>query len=79
MTRFFTAAIALVATGLLSGCPDQNISAVNAHPDATVTSHADGDALLEGVTVTFHGIVSDPDHQAEELLATWRLGGEEIW
>ena len=78
MTRSFAAALALCATGLLFGCPDQNISAVNAHPAATVTSHADGDALLEGTAVTFHGIVSDPDHQAVELLAAWRLGGDEI-
>ena len=78
MIRFSALAVALCSTGVLAGCPDQNISAVNAHPDATVTSHADGDALLEGAEVTFHGIVSDPDHQAEDLLAAWRLGGEEI-
>ncbi len=66
------------SAALIAGCPDQSVTAVNAHPEATVTSHATGDVLLEGDTVAFQGIVSDPDHQTEDLLATWSLGGEEI-
>lgn len=77
MARSFTfaASAAIVA---LTGCPDQSVTAVNAPPEVTITSHADGDVLLQGETVTFTGIASDPDHPAEDLLATWRLGGVEI-
>ncbi len=78
MIRFHSLAAALCATTLLSACPDQSLQAVNADPEATITSHADGDGLLEWETVVFLGIVSDADHEAEELLATWRLGGDQI-
>ncbi|MFH1464992.1 MAG: hypothetical protein ABIO70_11465 [Pseudomonadota bacterium] len=70
--------ILIAAISLLTGCPDQGVTAHNAAPEAIITSHADGDALLEGDAATFVGIVSDPDHPAEELMATWRLGGAEI-
>ncbi|MFH1466209.1 MAG: hypothetical protein ABIO70_17625 [Pseudomonadota bacterium] len=75
MTRTFPLA-ALAA--LLTGCPDQNVSAVNAKPEATITSHEDGDAVDEGETVTFWGVISDPDHQTSSLLASWYLGGEKV-
>jgi hypothetical protein len=68
----------LAFAALLSGCPDQNISAVNAKPEATITSHEDGDVVSEGDVVTFWGVVSDPDHQTSSLLATWYLGGEKV-
>jgi hypothetical protein len=77
MARSFTLA-ALAACVALTGCPDQSLTAVNATPEVTITSHADGDVLLQGETATFTGIASDPDHPAEDLLATWRLGGTEI-
>jgi len=74
MTRLLI--LTLTAT-LLCGCPDQNIQAFNANPEATITSHADGSELLEGYLVTFQGFVSDPDNTADQLLASWSLGGEQ--
>ena len=78
MARSFSVAFTALTIALLTGCPDQSVTAVNANPEVTITSHADGDVLLQGETVGFTGIASDPDHPAEDLLATWRLGGEEI-
>jgi hypothetical protein len=78
MARSFPLVVVALAASLLTGCPDQTVTAVNATPEVTITSHADGDVLLQGATVTFTGIASDPDHPAEDLLATWRLGGEEV-
>ncbi len=60
----------------LTGCPDQSMQAVNASPEASITSHQDGDEVQEGATVSFFGVASDADHQATSLLATWYLGGE---
>jgi len=66
-----------LCAAVLFGCPDQNIQAVNANPEATITSHADGSELLEGYSTTFQGYVSDPDNTAEQLLASWSLGDEQ--
>jgi len=78
MSRTLALSAILAGSSLLTGCPDQNVSAVNANPEATVTSHEDGDTVREGDTVTFWGIVSDPDHQTTSLLASWYLGGEKV-
>ena len=77
MPRSLALAVSAAAV-TLCGCPDQGVTAINARPEVTITSHADGDVLLQGETVNFSGIASDPDHQAQDLLATWRLGGAEI-
>ena len=39
-------------------------------------SHSDSDEVLEGYTESFRGAVSDPDHAAEDLTATWYLDGK---
>ncbi len=59
----------------LTGCPDQSVQAINAAPEAAILSHADGDQVLEGYTVSFRGVVEDPDHATDQLLATWLVGG----
>ncbi len=78
MLRSFGLLSALAALTVLTGCPDQGIQATNASPEAIISSHSEGDVVLEGETVSFWGIVSDPDHQTGELLASWSLGGQEI-
>ncbi len=60
---------------LLGACQDQGVRAINASPKATITSHGDGDEVLEGYEVALWGNVSDPDHDASALLATWFAGG----
>ncbi len=72
-----TALVALT-TLLVVGCSDQSVTATNASPEALITSHDEGDLVQEGDELTFVGVVSDPDHAAAELLATWSLGGEVI-
>ena len=66
----------LVFPFVLAACPEQGIKAFNAEPEAEITSHADGTEVLEATTETFRGVVSDPDHSAEDLTATWYLDGE---
>ena len=58
---------------LLVGCSDTSVKAFNAEPEATITSHSDGDEVYEGYTESFRGAVSDPDHASEDLTATWYL------
>ena len=65
MTRSLMHTPMALTAALLTGCPDQSVTAVNAPPEVTITSHADGDVLLQGETVSFTGIASDPDHPAE--------------
>jgi hypothetical protein len=55
--------------------PDQNLGTRNAAPDASITSHQSGEVVLEGSTVTLHGLVSDADHDAADLQVTWLAGG----
>ncbi len=78
MARTIALPAALAVLLHSAACSDQGVTAVNASPEALITSHADGDVLFEGDEHTFTGIVSDADHQAQDLLATWRLGGVEI-
>ena len=57
---------------ILLGCSDSSIKAVNADPVAEITSHSDGQEVLEGYTESFRGLVSDPDHASEDLTALHR-------
>ena len=62
---------------LLSACDsDKGITVFNPAPDAQIASHSDGDEVLEGVVITFSGNVTDANHSAEELTATWKRGSE---
>ena len=63
---------------LMACAGDQGVKAFNAEPEAEITSHADGSEVLEGYTESFRGAVSDPDHAAEDLTATWYLDGEVV-
>ena len=68
----------LLASLLLTACPDQSIQAINANPEATITSPEDGEEVFEGFLTMVRGTVSDPDHQTEDLLAAWYLGTDEV-
>ena len=67
----------LTAALTLLGCNDQSVGRHNAAPDASITSHADGDEVYEGYTVTLRGSASDADNSNTDLVATWFVGCEE--
>ncbi|MCK6502665.1 Ig-like domain-containing protein [Myxococcota bacterium] len=57
-------------------CNDQSLGRFNSPPEASITSHLDGDEVQEGYEITVRGAASDPNHAAEELRATWYLGDQ---
>ena len=64
---------------LLFACkPDSEGKVFNVEPEAEITSHADASEVLEGYVEVFRGAVTDPDHSAEDLVAIWYLGTEEV-
>ena len=73
MTRSAPALLLLVACG-----NDTGIKAYNANPVATISSHVDGDTVDANVPLEFWGSVSDPDHEASDLEATWYQGSAVI-
>ncbi len=62
----------------LIACNDASLSVQRSPPTAEIISHADGDAVQEGETLTFRAIVSDTDDQPDELLASWVAGDREL-
>ena len=72
------ALLALLPT-LATACqPDQSLGTRNAAPEASITSHQAGDVVLEGDLVNLRGLVSDADHAASDLVATWFAGGTAV-
>ena len=63
---------------LMACTGEQGVKAFNAEPEAEITSHADGAEVLDGYSESFRGAVSDPDHAADDLTATWYLDGEVV-
>ena len=63
---------------MLFGCGETKVRDVNEAPFAQITSHEDGDVVLEGATVSFQGNATDADHESDELTATWYAGDTEI-
>ena len=64
---------------VILGCNgDEALKVFNSEPTAEITSHYDGETLLEGATINFRGSVSDPNHQNPELSVSWYLDDEAI-
>lgn len=62
----------------LAGCKDYGLTKFNATPFAEITSHRAGEAALElpeGAGLALEGRISDPDDDAETLVARWRVNG----
>jgi len=57
---------------------DATITVSNSDPSASILSHVDGDAIIEGVQTEFKGVVSDPEDDYDSLLVTWMSGGTAI-
>ncbi len=69
------AALPFTAT-LGAACSDQSLGRFNAEPQAAITSHSDGEDVLEGYEITVRGSVSDADDSEGSLSVTWYLGDE---
>lgn len=66
----------LIAVLCTAGCVrDDGFKITSAEPTAEITSHFEGDDLMEGFAELFQGRVSDVDNDPEELLATWFIDG----
>ena len=62
---------------LLMACrSDKGVTAFNAKPDVSITSHNDGDVVLEGELISFRGSASDANHRPQSTTATWYVGSE---
>lgn len=71
--------IPYLLVGFYIGCDsEKGISTFNAQPEATITSHFDGDEVLEGIEITLRGSASDPNNNYDDLTATWFSDGEKI-
>jgi hypothetical protein len=64
----------LVLALALSACNrETQVTPRNADPAAEILSPADGASVAAGDPVALLGSGSDPDHEASELIATWRI------
>jgi hypothetical protein len=56
---------------VFGGCVDLSITTVNTAPDATITSHSEGEQEIVGAIVLLRGSVSDTGSTAAELVASF--------
>ena len=57
---------------------DEGIKKFNNPPTASITSHSDGDEILEGYVQIFEGTVNDLNHNNSELSVVWSTGQREL-
>lgn len=57
------------------GCNENQFSISNARPEVIITSHLDGDPVVEGISFRVRGVASDADHASDTLVATWFAAG----
>jgi len=62
----------------LLACSDQGVTVHNASPEADIVSHEDLAEVEAEVAVVYHGYVSDPDHDADELTAAWFADDQQV-
>ena len=70
--RIFITTIGLVQ--LIACESDKSLTIQNPAPQAEVISPDDGSEVLEGITSSFVGNVTDSNNPPEELVTTWYLG-----
>lgn len=68
-----TSSQALVVTLLLAGCAEATFQSINKPPDASITSHGDGDTVLEGA-ITLAAVVTDDGDEAA-IKTLWQIDG----
>ena len=60
----------------LTACSDHKVTINNADPEAWITSHEDGELVVEDEMITVQGIVSDVDDNPDELVVRWYADDE---
>ena len=55
---------------------DKNVGIITTPPKAEITSHENGDEVLEGYVVTLTGNATHSIQDADALTATWYVGTE---
>lgn len=73
--------VPLVWTAALTttvGCGQSGVVIRNNEPVAVIVSPAAGETVPEGLVTTLRGTVSDTNHGAADLLATWSAGKETL-
>ncbi len=81
MSAAFVLALALTACTGVETQPGKDAPAgddANHKPEVTITSHAAGDAVTEGSTITLTGSASDEETANGELMAGWYSGAREL-
>ncbi len=68
----------LPTLGVLSACSDAGVTKFNTDPTAEISSHADGDTVLEGYPETLRGYVGDANHPTDALMVSWVVDGAEV-
>jgi hypothetical protein len=67
----------LVSAVFGSACSDQTVGIHNTAPTVVITSHREGDLVLDGQATEFRAQAGDADGGSEDLNATWYVGGIE--
>ena len=63
----------------LIGCEsDKGVVVYNTPPTANIISHDNGSEVFEGYPVEFRAVLSDVNHDIDELTARWKINGEEV-
>ena len=57
---------------------DKTITTVNSAPDALISSHQDGQTVLEGYAIELRGQASDSNNSFDELQVAWYYGENKI-
>ena len=66
--------ISSLAFMLVACRSDKGVTIYNSNPEAEITSHSNGDEIIEGYRTIFVGNVSDTNHSADELNTVWKSG-----
>ena len=57
---------------------DKGVLVYNAEPTVEIISHENGSEILEGYPIEFRAVLSDANHDIDELTSRWSVNGEEV-
>jgi hypothetical protein len=72
LSAFFSITLSILA------CTGQSVDRQNAAPDASISSHFNGEEVYDGYTITLVGSATDTDNPNTDLVASWFVGGKEV-